>query len=89
MLMASGGKPRRRNAVNVNNLGSSQSLYNKNKIILICNWPTPGHSGVLAIIPDDALFDKLKYFAFGQDRVANVQTAVFPLYGTVQVETIA
>jgi len=30
MLMASGGKPRRRRAVSVNSRGSSQSLYNMN-----------------------------------------------------------
>ena len=35
MLMASGGKPRRRRAVSVNSRGSSQSLYSNNHKL----WP--------------------------------------------------
>lgn len=88
LLMASGGKPRRRRAVSVKSRGSSQSLRKHRCDSQTCPgqdppWllaPLPPH-GTRLHQPDD--------LPLGDDGVEQVQAPVLPLHGAVDIQRIA
>lgn len=88
LLMASGGKPRRRRAVRVKSRGSSQSLRTHRDHHQTHPERVPPHL-LAPILPHSTRLHQADDFPLGDDGVEQVQAPVLPLHGAVDVQRVA